>query len=131
MWNSFILACRGSSLIELCADRCGAAVRSLQAGGLHDEAMLQEIYADCPSVDFSRDIATGQEARLAVMPVPCCGWSDLGTPHRLARTLAASPAPRNTGAVAFPADSGSINLAARLASMHAPMPDRPSARHAI
>lgn len=118
MWNSFILACRGRSLIELFADRCEPALRSLRAVGLRDATMLRQIYADCPSVDFSRDIATGREARLAVMPVASCGWNDLGTPHRLARTLARGSEPQRATAPAFAVDGHSINLAERLARMH-------------
>jgi hypothetical protein len=29
----------------------------------------------------------GNESKLKVLPVPKCGWSDLGTPQRIATTL--------------------------------------------
>jgi hypothetical protein len=38
-------------------------------------------------MDFSRDVLEGQESLLRVLTVPACGWSDLGTPRRVAETL--------------------------------------------
>lgn len=60
----------------------------MQAIELRDYTQLLQVYRELPEIDFSRHIATGQEQRFAVMPVPRCGWSDLGTPQRLARTVA-------------------------------------------
>jgi hypothetical protein len=45
------------------------------------------LYQTLPSLDFSREVLTGQEAWLQLVSVPSCGWSDLGTPGRLERTL--------------------------------------------
>jgi hypothetical protein len=45
------------------------------------------LYRVLPSLDFSKDVLTGQEASLQLVSVPACGWSDLGTPIRLERTL--------------------------------------------
>ena len=87
LWNSFILVYRGRRFIELYRERCGDIVDALRAIEPHDYAALQRLYDRLPSIDFSRDIAIGQERRLAVMRVPRCGWNDLGTPHRLALTL--------------------------------------------
>ena len=88
LWNSFIVVYRVQSLIELLSRVCPEAVHALGAMESHDEAALQRIYRGLPVTDFSRHIATGQEHQLAVMAVPGCGWNDLGTPHRLAQTLA-------------------------------------------
>jgi len=119
LWNSFILACRAQSLIDLIGQRCPDVVQMFQAVGVHDEARLRELYHEIPDVDFSRHVATGQEHRLAVMAVPRCGWSDLGTPHRLAQTLARWPRQRRRHAASASSTAdGWINLAERLARVH-------------
>jgi len=51
------------------------------------EARWDEIYATLPSSDFSRDVLEPISHRLLVWPVPPCGWSDLGTPERVAACL--------------------------------------------
>jgi len=124
LWNSFILACRATSLIDMLSKSCPGIVQSMQAAlGAHDEAAVERLYQDLPNVDFSRHIATGREHQLAVVAVPRCGWSDLGTPHRLAQTLARLPKHRWIDA-ASPRDAatdegaGWINLAHRLAQIH-------------
>lgn len=119
LWNSFIVVCRVQSLIELLSRVCPEAVRALRATEAHDDAALLRTYRDLPSIDFSRHIATGQEHRLAVMAVPGCGWNDLGTPHRLAQTLARQPR-RSTvhGQTVRGALGGWINLEDRLAQVY-------------
>jgi mannose-1-phosphate guanylyltransferase len=117
LWNSFILACRATSLIDLFVHRCPDVVHLLRAIDSHDYASLSHAYTELPEIDFSRHIATGQERQLAVTTVPRCGWNDLGTPHRLARTLvcdsmrSAKP-PASTQAMRW------INLADRLVELH-------------
>jgi hypothetical protein len=61
----------------------------------------------------------GRESSLCVLPVPPCGWSDLGTPHRVGETLRKLPGERP----AAPAMdmSGYINLAARHANFERSM----------
>lgn len=118
LWNSFILVCRARSLIDLIAHRCPDVMRMFEAAGVHDEARLHELYQALPDVDFSRDIATGQEHRLTVMAAPSCGWSDLGTPHRLAQTLARLPPQRRRHTELPSPQAGWINLAERLAQLH-------------
>ncbi len=69
------------------------------------------MYTRMPDLDFSRDLLEGRESSLCVLPVPACGWSDLGTPHRVGETVRRLPA---SEAAAGHADlSGHINLAAR------------------
>jgi hypothetical protein len=38
-------------------------------------------------LDFSRDVLEVQAARLKVLSVPGCGWTDLGTPQRVVATV--------------------------------------------
>lgn len=118
LWNSFILVCRARSLIELIAHRCLDVVQMFEAVGVYDEARLRELYKALPEIDFSRDVATGQEHRLTVMATPRCGWSDLGTPHRLAQTLARWPRQRRPHVEPPSPQVGWINLAERLAQLH-------------
>lgn len=98
VWNSFIMAGRAQAFLDIFAARFPevvmAMVDALQAeadgwasGGLRD------LYDDLPDVDFSKHVITGHEPRLRLLPVPACGWSDLGTPERVARCLERLPAP--------------------------------------
>ncbi len=44
---------------------------------------LEELYARIPTADFSRDVLERSIHGVSVLPVPECGWSDLGTPARI------------------------------------------------
>jgi mannose-1-phosphate guanylyltransferase len=118
LWNSFILVCRARSLIELIARRFPDVVRKLEAA-VREEAEVGLLYQDLPALDFSQDIATGQEHLLSVMPVPRCGWSDLGTPRRLAQTLALR-SKYGTQCAAIPSElpCNRIDLSERIAQVH-------------
>jgi hypothetical protein len=62
-----------------------AIARDSRSGGR--SAALDELYQDLPLVDFSRVVIQGSEEKLRVVKAPACGWSDLGTPKRVADTL--------------------------------------------
>lgn len=93
LWNSFIFAAYGPALLALLrgafpevVDRMATAVaRDARLGATG--VSVAEVYADLPTIDFSRAVMQGAEARLRVIPVSACGWSDLGTPKRVADTL--------------------------------------------
>jgi len=94
LWNSFILVAYASVLVGLVARRFPTEVaafasvwREHRAGGLMAEAALDRLYATLPDIDFSRAVVEGTDAPLRVMPVPYCGWSDLGTPKRVVDAL--------------------------------------------
>ena len=91
------------ALLALFLCRVPDAVRALQ-GAIREDLKsragawaVTRVYEGLTTVDFSRDILVGQESRLRVQPVPHCGWSDLGTPERVARVLLRS-AVRSDGA---------------------------------
>ena len=92
LWNSFIFAAVGTTLLALLRARLGAAVddmatalaRDAQAGG---SAALTEFYARLSAVDFSREVVQHTTASLRVIRAPACGWNDLGTPRRVADSL--------------------------------------------
>jgi hypothetical protein len=99
-WALVLAAGDGTRLAALTTDANGRAVPkqfcSLTGGrSLLRDAMqtgmarnaLDELYQRLPIVDFSRAIVQGSESRLRVITAPACGWTDLGTPERVAQTL--------------------------------------------
>jgi mannose-1-phosphate guanylyltransferase len=93
LWNAFIIVADGSALLALFERRCSDAVRAMRpivagAATLHSLSdALTELYRDLPQLDFSSDVLQGAERLLSVQAVPECGWSDLGTPRRVAEAL--------------------------------------------
>jgi mannose-1-phosphate guanylyltransferase len=108
LWNSFILVARASAFVDLVARRRpveAAAFRSVSrqlASGARPPIELERLYEDLPDIDFSRHIVEGTAAPLHVVSVPACGWSDLGTPQRVAECLRrlgeSGASPRSTAA---------------------------------
>ncbi len=93
LWNVFIVAASARALLGLYSRRYPQLVSRLTDAVVedrrctHDALAAQRLYSSLPAVDFSRDVLEGQEAALRVLTVPACGWSDLGTPQRVAETL--------------------------------------------
>jgi mannose-1-phosphate guanylyltransferase len=86
----------------------------------HPSAELACLYARHPCVDFSWDVLQKRPDSLQLLEVPPCGWSDVGTPSRLAKTLW-SLKPRNTGAnVASTTRTFSLMRALNLVNEHEP-----------
>jgi mannose-1-phosphate guanylyltransferase len=92
LWNSFIFAARGQALLDLLRSRLPQTVAMMAQAVAehvrsHDDAALQALYARLETVDFSRAIVQGFEARLRVLAAGACGWTDLGTPRRVSQAL--------------------------------------------
>lgn len=93
LWNTFIIAADGRALLELFERRCPHIVRAMRAAVIRSESEadawrpIVELYAELPELDFSRDILQGQEPYLSVYAASDCGWSDLGTPQRVAEVV--------------------------------------------
>ena len=93
LWNAFIIVANARTLLDLFAARVPQVVAEMSAlvsSSLHgklDSALLDELYAHLPNIDFSKHILQGQEEQLRVVAVPSCGWSDLGTPRRVMSVL--------------------------------------------
>lgn len=93
LWNTFIIAADGTALLSLfeqCSADIVAAMRSVIRGPRHGAQVhedLARLYQLLPELDFSRSVLQGQESHLRVLSVPECGWSDLGTPDRVAEAL--------------------------------------------
>jgi mannose-1-phosphate guanylyltransferase len=118
VWNSFVIVSRLEPLLDLYLTREPALFAGMTAavaqGSVAEVAeSLRTLYARLEPRDFSRHLLTGAEARLALMPIPPCGWTDLGTPERLAAVREAQspsarprrtyPRRRHAGALARPA----------------------------
>lgn len=93
LWNAFILVSSAQALLGLFRRRVPDIVAAMQAAVRRDllpgagRLATRELYDRLPTLDFSRDVLPGEEPNLRVLPVPRCGWSDLGTPKRVAGVL--------------------------------------------
>ena len=115
LWNAFIIVARAGALLALFERSAPELVSAMrQARGISTQptspTSLQSLYRTMAPLDFSRHILPGQESHLRVIPVPACGWTDLGTPKRVALMLSR---PCLGGPEAFDKieDSGVLNLA--------------------
>jgi mannose-1-phosphate guanylyltransferase len=91
-WNSFIFAARGGyllSLFEALYPHEVTHMRSALRADRHNgsNATLARLYEQLPEIDFSRQIVERSTHRLKLVAVGACGWSDLGTPERVAETI--------------------------------------------
>jgi mannose-1-phosphate guanylyltransferase len=117
LWNVFIVVSSAKGLLRMFMDKIPEIVRAMHSAIKHDSgaganaSATARLYADLPTIDFSRDILPGQETRLRVLPVPSCGWSDLGTPTRVAEALYRTPRP--TAAKPLHKMFGGLSLAAQ------------------
>lgn len=121
LWNSFIFAACAPVLLGMLRTAQPEIVERMETAIARDARLgarsiaLEELYQDLPSVDFSRAVMQGAEGKLRVVTAPACGWSDLGTPKRVAEALKRfEPAPRRDAPVPMPAF---INLAAQHARL--------------
>jgi mannose-1-phosphate guanylyltransferase len=121
LWNSFIFAACAPVLLGLLRQAQPAIVERLETALARDARLgarslaLDEAYADLPNIDFSRAVMQGAEASLRVIAAPACGWSDLGTPQRVAEALKRfEPVRRREASAAVPAF---VNLAAQHARL--------------
>jgi mannose-1-phosphate guanylyltransferase len=101
LWNTFIVAAKATTLLQLFVQRCAGILDEMKAivHGEHEPKLrhflLDDLYGRLPTLDFSRDILQGVESFLEVLSVPACGWSDLGTPRRIREVLHRWPQPRS------------------------------------
>jgi mannose-1-phosphate guanylyltransferase len=87
--NSFIFVARAATLLSLYRRVMPEVLRRflprLSRPDGWARSVLRRLYRTLPSRDFSRELLERCTDDLAVVPVPPCGWSDLGTPARLIR----------------------------------------------
>lgn len=117
LWNAFIVAASARTLLGMFKERIPQVVSRMSAAVKRDldagtgTRATAEVYADLPTIDFSKDILPAQESYLRVLPVPRCGWSDLGTPKRVAEALCRTSQP--IGAKQSHSMFGGLSLAAQ------------------
>lgn len=93
LWNSFIFAIRARVLLQTFMQLIPGIVAEMadvvrQSGpDALRAARLARLYVQLPNIDFSRDVMRHHPHLLRVLRVPACGWSDLGTPRRVADAL--------------------------------------------
>lgn len=113
VWSTFIFAARGHALTALVETCRPGLVASLRMASVLGGESLSRLYDILPRTDLSRDVLERAPDRLHVLTAPACGWTDLGTPERVARCLAGLPA---RGAMqSAPPHVGRFELATRLA----------------
>jgi len=93
VWNTMVIVARARTLFRLCRERLPDLTRVFAdcltlPPGSH-EAFLAEQYRHLGAYDFSRDVLAPAQKLSAYMWPASMGWSDLGTPERLARWLEA------------------------------------------
>ena len=93
VWNTMVIVARARTLFELCREQLPdvtsvfADCLTLPRGSHHE--YLVERYRHLRVSDFSRDVLMPAQALSVFVWPASMGWSDLGTPERLARWLKA------------------------------------------
>lgn len=92
LWNSFTFVTSAHTLLALFQRRLPwlverFAVAFAAGAGAWWQAPLTEVYNDLPTLDFAHAVLERTDEELRVMAVPPCGWTDLGTPTRVAECL--------------------------------------------
>jgi mannose-1-phosphate guanylyltransferase len=117
LWNALIIVASISALVRLFEKRFASTILDMltiaRRGGCRALAAsaAKRLYQRLPTIDFSRDILEEHTQRLRVVAVANCGWTDLGTPRRVAQILQQLP----PGVVASQSESETpmqMNLAA-------------------
>ena len=120
VWNVFIVLARARALLQLIDRQCPGVVdylhRAMRRASSSDLGRdeLSAVYERLPDYDFSRHVAQPAAASLRVLKVPQCGWSDLGTPRRVAEILT-RPEPRRVTRTRPFGSVPSVNLAEQFA----------------
>jgi mannose-1-phosphate guanylyltransferase len=91
LWNTFMIAGSLWALLRLFDGSFSSTVVSISHMTERriklERGVFDQLYERLPSIDFSRDVLQRHETMLRVLPVPNCGWNDLGTPQRIGMTL--------------------------------------------
>jgi mannose-1-phosphate guanylyltransferase len=98
VWNTMVLVARASALAALFSKELPDLWQVFEPARHMDEPLrdeyFQQLYTGLPAYDFSRDVLARADG-LALYTWPSTlGWSDLGTPTRLARWSEEQPLDR-------------------------------------
>jgi mannose-1-phosphate guanylyltransferase len=96
LWNTMLSVARASSLWRLGREHLPAQTALLEEyarslGSEHAAERLRQVYDQLEPADFSRDLVAASKG-LRVIAMEDAGWSDCGTPERLAAAFGALPA---------------------------------------
>ena len=104
LWNTFIFAGAVGALLRMFEGRFASTIASMRdvielpECAFVGPVALERLYQDLEVADFSRDVLERHERMLQVLRVPTCGWTDLGTPKRVAETVRSLSHARSMGA---------------------------------
>jgi mannose-1-phosphate guanylyltransferase len=92
LWNTFVLVARIRALLALMMralpNLCAAfAPLGATPNTSEEKTVVDAIYAQIPSVDFSEEVLQQHSQHLALYPVSNVKWSDLGDPRRVLAVL--------------------------------------------
>ena len=95
LWNSFVLIANPTTLLSLIAKALPELYSTLSDvrpffGGAAGAEILQIIYRQLPSADFSASVLAALPADFSVLPVKGVSWSDLGDPKRMVAAISNS-----------------------------------------
>jgi len=93
LWNTLVLVGRAARLLELFRRLTPKLMEPFDRiretlGSCQGVAAVEEVYAQLPSVNFSKAILTASEAHLGVLPVKGVYWSDWGGPKQVCLDMA-------------------------------------------
>jgi mannose-1-phosphate guanylyltransferase len=93
VWNTFVMIGRVKTFLDAMTDAVPEVSGAFGGIGrkpsrLLDAALVEGLYRDLRSEDFSRRVLSRCAHRLAVLLLGDAGWSDLGTPKRILAALA-------------------------------------------
>lgn len=93
LWSSFTFVATGKSLMGHFRRSMPKLVDRFSMSLTFDSwdrgrQYLRRLYDRLPSVDFSRVVLERAREGVHVLPVPPCGWTDLGTPQRVSECAA-------------------------------------------
>lgn len=117
IWNSFILVLEGRAMIALIDRSLPGLPGQMREALLYGADALPRLYDALASADLSRDVFERAPDHLWVLPVPPCGWTDLGTPQRVAECLARDSRTARMPRNALPARTVMLNLEHQLAGL--------------
>jgi mannose-1-phosphate guanylyltransferase len=92
LWNSFVLIANPATLLSLIARALPELQRAFSGvqpffGGPVENEILQTIYPQLSSADFSASVLANFPTEFSVLPVNGVNWSDLGDPKRMVAAI--------------------------------------------
>jgi mannose-1-phosphate guanylyltransferase len=90
LWSSFTFVAAGTTLMGLfrrympwLVDKFNRSLAFVTGTG--QRHAILSLYDRLPTVDFSKSLLEQAREGVHVLPVPPCGWTDLGTPQRVSK----------------------------------------------